>query len=92
MVLLGLFDLDGFKRYNDTFGHPAGDALLRRLGSQLQAAVEPVGRAYRMGGDEFCILVRGPRRPTTRSSTPPPPRCARAATGSRSPRRWAASA
>ncbi len=60
VVLLGLFDLDGFKRYNDTFGHPAGDALLRRLGSQLQAAVEPVGRAYRMGGDEFCILLRGP--------------------------------
>jgi diguanylate cyclase (GGDEF)-like protein len=52
-----LYDLDGFKLYNDTFGHPAGDSLLRRLGAKLAAAVEPGGRAYRLGGDEFCILV-----------------------------------
>jgi two-component system cell cycle response regulator len=56
---LALFDLDGFKRYNDNFGHPAGDALLARLGRNLQAAVEPVGRAYRLGGDEFCVLAEG---------------------------------
>ena len=54
---LGLFDLDGFKPYNDTFGHPAGDALLRRLGGSLDAAVAPAGRAYRIGGDEFCVIV-----------------------------------
>jgi two-component system cell cycle response regulator len=58
--LLVLFDLDGFKRYNDTFGHPAGDALLKRLGSRLAGAVAPHGRAYRMGGDEFCVLLGGP--------------------------------
>lgn len=52
-----LFDLDGFKGYNDTYGHPAGDALLARLGAKLRAAVEPYGRAYRIGGDEFCALV-----------------------------------
>jgi diguanylate cyclase (GGDEF)-like protein len=51
------FDLDGFKRYNDTFGHPAGDALLGRLGARLQAAVTAYGSAYRLGGDEFCALV-----------------------------------
>jgi two-component system cell cycle response regulator len=56
-TLLLLFDLDGFKAYNDAFGHPAGDALLRRLALKLAAAVEPVGRAYRMGGDEFCVLA-----------------------------------
>jgi two-component system, cell cycle response regulator len=55
--ILALFDLDGFKAYNDGFGHPAGDDLLRRLGARLAAAVAPAGRAYRLGGDEFCILV-----------------------------------
>jgi diguanylate cyclase (GGDEF)-like protein len=56
-LTLTLFDLDGFKQYNDTFGHPAGDALLVRLGGKLQQAVEGSGRGYRMGGDEFCMLV-----------------------------------
>ena len=57
-MVLALFDLDGFKAYNDSFGHPAGDDLLLRLGQQLQASVEPHGRAYRLGGDEFCVLAR----------------------------------
>ena len=56
-VALALFDLDGFKPYNDTFGHPAGDALLGRFGDRLAAAVGDHGSAYRMGGDEFCVLV-----------------------------------
>jgi diguanylate cyclase (GGDEF)-like protein len=54
---LVLFDLNGFKTYNDTFGHPAGDALLSRLAAKLAVAVLPDGTAYRMGGDEFCVLV-----------------------------------
>jgi two-component system cell cycle response regulator len=57
-MVLALYDLDGFKSYNDSFGHPAGDDLLRRLGQHLEASVEPHGRAYRLGGDEFCILAR----------------------------------
>jgi PAS domain S-box-containing protein/diguanylate cyclase (GGDEF)-like protein len=52
-----LFDLDGFKAYNDTFGHPAGDALLRLLAQRLEHTVQGRGRAYRMGGDEFCVLA-----------------------------------
>jgi diguanylate cyclase (GGDEF)-like protein len=56
---LVLFDLNGFKTYNDTFGHPAGDALLSRLAAKLAAAVAPEGTAYRMGGDEFCVLLPG---------------------------------
>jgi diguanylate cyclase (GGDEF)-like protein/PAS domain S-box-containing protein len=56
-TLLVLFDLDGFKAYNDAYGHPAGDALLVRLGERLQAAVCGRGSAYRMGGDEFCVLA-----------------------------------
>jgi two-component system cell cycle response regulator len=56
-LALLLFDLNGFKAYNDTFGHLAGDALLARLGARLADAVEERGRAYRLGGDEFCALV-----------------------------------
>jgi two-component system cell cycle response regulator len=54
-----LFDLDGFKHYNDSFGHPAGDALLARLGTALEEVVRGHGKAYRLGGDEFCALVDG---------------------------------
>ena len=58
-VLLALFDLDGFKGYNDTFGHSAGDELLNRLGRNLTKAAEKLGgKAYRLGGDEFCVLSK----------------------------------
>jgi two-component system, cell cycle response regulator len=55
---LVLLDLDGFKIYNDTYGHPAGDALLARLGDRLAgaAAAGDGVDAYRLGGDEFCLL------------------------------------
>jgi len=56
-AVLTLFDLDGFKAYNDSFGHAAGDELLRRLGANLAVASRPWGTAYRLGGDEFCVLV-----------------------------------
>jgi len=58
--ILILFDLDGFKRYNDSFGHLAGDALLARLGAKFESAVAPYGKAYRLGGDEFCAVVCAP--------------------------------
>jgi two-component system, cell cycle response regulator len=58
-LTLLLLDLNGFKRYNDTFGHPAGDAMLRRLGRQLNQAVGADGSAYRIGGDEFAVLTAG---------------------------------
>ena len=57
--LLMMFDLDGFKGYNDMYGHAAGDALLVRLAVRLAAAVEADGEAYRLGGDEFCVLAPG---------------------------------
>jgi diguanylate cyclase (GGDEF)-like protein len=56
-LTLLLLDLNGFKRYNDTFGHPAGDAMLKRLGGQLKKAVGTDGSAYRIGGDEFAVLT-----------------------------------
>jgi diguanylate cyclase (GGDEF)-like protein len=57
--VLAMFDLDGFKAYNDTHGHPAGDALLAHLGTRLAATFHGSGDAYRLGGDEFCVLLRG---------------------------------
>ena len=53
-----LLDLDGFKAYNDTFGHLAGDSLLERIGRRLAAAIAGQGAAYRLGGDEFCTVWR----------------------------------
>ena len=54
-----LLDLNGFKRYNDNFGHPAGDKMLAMLGKRLKAAIEPPATGYRLGGDEFLVLVDG---------------------------------
>jgi diguanylate cyclase (GGDEF)-like protein len=59
-LVLVMFDLDGFKSYNDTFGHLAGDAILARLGDKLASALASYGTAYRLGGDEFCVLVTAP--------------------------------
>ena len=56
-----LFDLNGFKSYNDTFGHNAGDRLLVRLSRELRAALAGC-TVYRLGGDEFCALVKRRRR------------------------------
>ncbi len=56
-AVLALYDLDGFKLYNDRFGHPAGDVLLRRLAGRLADAVPAPGQAFRIGGDEFCVVV-----------------------------------
>ncbi|HET6867179.1 MAG TPA: diguanylate cyclase [Solirubrobacteraceae bacterium] len=54
--VVAFYDLDGFKTYNDTFGHQAGDMLLARLGARVVAAM-PEADVFRLGGDEFCVLV-----------------------------------
>jgi diguanylate cyclase (GGDEF)-like protein len=50
-------DLNGFKNVNDTYGHLAGDAVLVACASRLSALVRGSDRAYRVGGDEFVILL-----------------------------------
>ena len=53
-----MIDVDHFKLFNDTYGHPEGDACLSRLGETLAAiAAETMGFAGRYGGEEFCLLL-----------------------------------
>ena len=52
-------DMDGFKKLNDTYGHPVGDQVLRHVAEALQTACLPVCHVGRCGGDEFIILCPG---------------------------------
>jgi diguanylate cyclase (GGDEF)-like protein len=56
-LLVVLVDVDHFKAVNDTFGHAAGDEVLRVIGTILQAVVRPSDLAVRRGGDEFMLLI-----------------------------------
>jgi diguanylate cyclase (GGDEF)-like protein len=58
-VALVLFDLDMFKRINDTFGHPAGDSVLCAFAGTVAAALRPTDILGRLGGDEFACLLPG---------------------------------
>ncbi|GLQ97236.1 diguanylate cyclase domain-containing protein [Dyella mobilis] len=53
---LALVDIDGFKAVNDTFGHPAGDALLQAISARLNHHVRANDTVARLGGDEFALI------------------------------------
>jgi diguanylate cyclase (GGDEF)-like protein len=52
-----LMDIDGLKRINDSFGHPAGDRVLMQVAMSLRRSIRSVDTAARIGGDEFCVLL-----------------------------------
>ena len=54
---LAVLDLDGFKQFNDMFGHTNGDKVLKSLAQTLKASVRKIDVVFRIGGDEFAIIL-----------------------------------
>lgn len=55
-MAVGLFNIDNFKRVNDTYGHVAGDAVLAEIGDLFTAQVRETDLAGRYGGEEFLVI------------------------------------
>lgn len=62
-LALMFLDLDGFKQYNDTYGHDFGDAVLRHFARTVQSAVRETDSVARLAGDEFTIILEGLAHP-----------------------------
>lgn len=56
-LALVIFDIDGFKVFNDTYGHQSGDYLLEQLGALLVSSVRSIDVVSRYGGEEFCVIM-----------------------------------
>ena len=68
-VTLMIFDIDDFKLYNDAYGHPAGDEILREVAKLMMTSVREHDVVARIGGDEFAVIfwdADQPRRPHSR--------------------------
>jgi diguanylate cyclase (GGDEF)-like protein len=56
-VIVAMCDLDGFKRYNDRYGHLAGDEALRRIANCIRSSLRRADHVYRYGGEEFLVVL-----------------------------------
>jgi GGDEF domain-containing protein/CheY-like chemotaxis protein len=73
-VTLLLFDIDNFKKYNDTYGHAVGDEILRQTGKMMRRCVRDHDLVARLGGDEFAVVFwekDGPRQPLANGMAAP---------------------
>lgn len=70
-VTILLFDIDDFKRYNDEYGHEAGDEILVETVRLLRSVTRPDDRICRIGGDEFAVVFHDPKGPRTPDSRHP---------------------
>lgn len=61
-----MFDIDFFKKFNDTYGHPVGDEVLRMVSTTIKKLTRVSDKAFRYGGEEFCILL--PETPAQNAS------------------------
>lgn len=52
-----ILDVNNFKKLNDTFGHTLGDTYLKTITSVIRKVYKKYGRSYRIGGDEFCVII-----------------------------------
>jgi diguanylate cyclase (GGDEF)-like protein len=52
-----MLDIDNFKNINDTYGHPAGDQVLQKLGALINGMINADIKGYRYGGEEFAIII-----------------------------------
>ncbi|MCE7974668.1 MAG: GGDEF domain-containing protein [Leptolyngbya sp. PLA1] len=66
-----LFDIDNFKKYNDLYGHDAGDEILREAVRLLRSVIRPTDRVCRVGGDEFAVIFHEPQGPRQTGSSHP---------------------
>lgn len=58
-VVLCYFDIDHFKKINDTYGHHEGDKVIKTVAKTLAAQIRATDRAYRIGGEEFAVILIG---------------------------------
>ena len=66
-----VFDIDDFKRFNDDYGHEAGNDILIEVVRLMRKVIRPTDKVCRMGGDEFAVIFYEPTGPRKPSSRPP---------------------